>query len=229
MSSYFKLLKSLGSDVLYPAFHEFMRSLPDSLMLGTGVFAMITQSYPLGVLVIAILELCLVQSILGGFIRGVQGGNAEVKSDTCTPGIPSPYQISIVGKVLAETTFPSGPIFLVSGVLMYCVASAFNFTDELKELSKTEPEWNIRIPLAVSFSSLFLILFTIWRVYNSCDGAVAALGSVVLGGLFGGLVYLLHVYLFGRDSINFLGVPLLASRAAKGRPLYACAKQQKTG
>jgi hypothetical protein len=39
------------------------------------------------------------------------------------------------------------------------------------------------------------------------------------------LIQLLHTYLFGRDSINFLGVPLLGDRAANGRPLYVCAKQ----
>jgi hypothetical protein len=32
-------------------------------------------------------------------------------------------------------------------------------------------------------------------------------------------------YLFGRDSINFLGVPLLADRSATGGKQYICAKQ----
>jgi hypothetical protein len=45
----------------------------------------------------------------------------------------------------------------------------------------------------------------------------------LFGGIAGFLVYMVHVYLFGRDSINFLGVPLLADRAANGRPLYVCA------
>ena len=226
MSSYFKLLKSLGSDVLYPAFHDFMRSLPDSLLLGSGFFALITQSFPIGILVLAIAELGLTHKLLGGFITSVQGGNSHVvDKDVCRPGIPSPYQISIIGKILSETTFPSGPIYLVAGTIGYILASTLNFKNELEELGKKEPEWKARIPLAVTFSMLFLFLFTFWRFANECDGAVVALGSVVFGLIMGGLIYLLHVYLFGRDSINFLGIPLLADKAAGGRPLYACAKQ----
>lgn len=226
MSSYFKLLKSLGSDVMYPAFHDFMRSLPDSLLLGSGFFALVTQSFPIGILVLAIAELGLSHKLLGGFISSVQGGNTHIpEKDVCRPGIPSPYQISIVGQLLAETTFPSGPIYLISGTIAYILASTINFKDELKELGKKEPEWNARIPLSYTFGMLFLVLFAFWRFANGCDGAVAVLGSVVFGLVFGYLIYLVHVYLFGRDAINFLGVPLLADKAAGGRPLYACAKQ----
>lgn len=225
MSSYFKLLKSLGSDVLSPAFTDFMRSLPDSLMIGSSFFALLTQNFPLGILVLAMIELTITHKLVGGFIKGVQGGNTHISSDLCTPGIPSPYQISMVGTLLSETTFPSGPIYFVSGVLSYILASTLNFQQELKELSKKEPEWNARIPLSMTFGILFLFAFVFWRFANECDGAVVALGSVVFGLLAGALLYLVHVYLFGRDSVNFLGVPLLADKAAGGRPLYACAKQ----
>ena len=65
MSSYFKLLKSLRTDIVAPAFHDFMRSLPDSLMFGTGVFALVTQSFPMGILVLAIIELCISHKFIG--------------------------------------------------------------------------------------------------------------------------------------------------------------------
>jgi hypothetical protein len=226
MSSYFKLLKSVGSDVLYPAFGDFMRSLPDSLLIGSSIFALMTQSFPIGILVLAVAELSLGHKLLGGFVKSVQGGNTHIPDkDACRPGLPSPYQISLVGKLLGETTFPSGPIFLVCGTIAYILASSVNFQKELEELGKKEPEWKARLPLSFTFGLLFMILFVIWRVSNECDGVVTALGSTVIGLLFGGIIYLVHVYLFGRDAVNFLGVPLLADKAAGGRPLYACAKQ----
>jgi hypothetical protein len=102
-----------------------------------------------------------------------------------------------------------------------------NFKEELNELGMKDPEWKTRLPLSFMFSFLLLILFVFWRFSNSCDGAVTLLGSVVTGLLTGGLVFLIHVYLFGRDSVNFLGIPLLADRAATGAPLYVGVKTQK--
>jgi hypothetical protein len=226
MSSYFKLLKSVRNDVVVPTFHEFMRSLPDSLLFGSSIFGLITQSFPVGIFVLAMMELALTQRLIGGFFQATGGDNLHAASDICMSGLPSPYQISLVGTILQETTFPSGAVFFVSGVIAYTLASSFNFTKELEELGKKEPEWKARIPLGVVFSFLFMLLFSFWRYANGCESAPVILGSVFFGLLVGGLIYLLHVYLFGRDAINFLGVPLLASRAALGRPLYACAKQE---
>lgn len=226
MSSYFKFLKSLSTDVLSPAFQDFMRSLPDCLVLGSGLFSLITQSFPIGILTLAMLEFMIIHKVLGNFIQQVGGNNLQPQSDTCTPGLPSPYQISFAGKLLSTITFPSGPIFLVSAAIAYCLLSISNFSQELEELSKKEPEWKARFPLAVTFSCLILGVYGLWRYTNSCDSALSVLGTTVIGLLVGFGIQLLHVYLFGRDSINFLGIPLLADRAALGKPLYACAKQE---
>ncbi len=210
MSSYFKLLKSVVNDTVKPAWHELFRSMPDSLFLGTAIFSGITQNFPLGILVLAMLELSLIQRVFGGFLGSVASNEADVSSATCLPGIPSPYQVSILSHILKQSAFPSGPVFFVTGVLTYCIASTLNFKKELKELGEKEPEWNTRIPLSITFSLLVLGCFLAWRFSNSCEDVFTILGSVVLGMPFGFLVYLVHVYLFGRNAVNFLGVPLLA-------------------
>jgi hypothetical protein len=225
MSSYFKSLKYLGTELLTPAFQDLFRSLPDSLFLGTGLFALITQSFPLGILFLAMAEAGLLQRLLGGFVGAVQPNEKAPGSTMCLPGIPSPYQLSAIGALMLETAFPSGPIFFVSAVFIYIISSTLNFKDELKELGQRESEWNARIPLSMTFSLLFLVVFILWRYMNSCDDILTILGSVAFGGLAGGLIYMVHVYLFGRDSINFLGVPLLADKTATGRPLYVCSKK----
>lgn len=225
MSSYFKSLKYLGTDILTPAVQDLFRSLPDSLFLGTGLFALITQSFPLGILFLAMAEAGLLQRLLGGLVGAVQPNEKTPGSDLCLPGIPSPYQLSAIGSLMTSTAFPSGPIFFVSAVFTYIIASALNFSEELKELGQKESEWNARIPLSLTFSLLFLVVFLLWRYWNSCDDVLTILGSLVFGSVAGGLIYLVHVYLFGRDSINFLGVPVLADKTATGRPLYVCSKQ----
>jgi len=224
MSSWFNELKSLRVNVLQPTFHELMRSMPDSLFLGTSTFALLTQNFPLGILVLAMAEFSILHRFFGAMLGLVQKNEKVAQIDACIPGIPSPYQISVIGKLLISTSFPSGPVFFISAVILYTMLSIFNFQGELAELGKKESQWKTRLPLSIAFNSLLLLLFITWRYANSCDGIFTILGSTLFGFIAGGMVYLIHVYLFGRDSINFLGIPLLADRAANGRPLYVCAK-----
>ena len=227
MATYFKELKSLQETVLSPAFDDFMRSMPDSIFLGTTIFSLLTQNYPLGIFVLAMAEFGLVHRLLGGLIGVIENNEKERPPGICIPGIPSVYQLSVIGKLLSEAAFPSGPIFFMSAVIGYTLASILNFRQELHELGKKEGEWAIRLPMSFLFSFLLLIVFVVWRYAYSCDGLFTILGSTALGLLLGGAIHIIHVYLFGRDSINFLGVPLFADRAANGKPLYVCAKQQK--
>jgi hypothetical protein len=220
MSSYFKLLKSVVNDALWPAWHELFRSMPDSLFLGTAIFSGITQNFPLGILVLAMLEISVIQRLFGGFLGSITSNEAGDPNAKCLPGIPSPYQISIVSHILKQTAFPSGPVFFISATLAYIIGSTLNFRDELKELAEKEPEWNARIPLALTFSILLLVCFIIWRYANGCESVLTLLGSALFGLPIGGLVYLIHVYLFGRNAVNFLGVPLLAD----SKPTTVCGK-----
>jgi hypothetical protein len=223
MSSYFKALKSLQDDIVSPAFHDLLRSAPDSLFIGSAFFALITQNFPMGIFTLAMAEFGMLNRALGGLIGSLQNNERVARPEICKAGIPSPYQISVVGQILGETAFPSGPIFFIGAVITYILSSTLNFQKELEELGNSEPEWKTRIPLSFTFSIVFLLLFLVYRVYYECDSVMVTLGSTLFGAIAGFLVYIVHVYLFGRDSINFLGIPLLADRAANGKPLYVCA------
>jgi hypothetical protein len=224
MSSYFDALKSIGTDVLYPMGYDLLRSAPDALFLGTGLMALITQSFPLAIYVLAMLEFTIFHRVISGFIGALQNNEGKSTSDLCSFGLPSLYQFSPLGKLLVPDAFPSGAIFFMAAAVIYSVSSTLNFSKELEELGKQESEWNMRIPLSVIFGTLLLLAYVIFRVYKECDTPLVAAGSALFGLVIGLVVYLVHLYLFGRDSINFLGVPLLADRAAKGKPLYVCAR-----
>ena len=224
MSSYFEALRSIWDQVIYPAGYDILRSAPDALFLGTGLMALITQSFPLAIYVLAMLEFTIFHRVIGGFVGALQGNDAKPPSDLCTFGLPSPYQFSPLGELLVPNAFPSGVVFFMAASVIYSVASTLNFGKELEELGKQESEWNTRIPLSIMFGTLLLLAFLLFRVYQGCDGFLVAAGSTLIGLIIGFVVYLVHLYLFGRDSINFLGIPLLADRAANGKPLYVCAR-----
>ena len=155
MSSYFAFLKSIPDDVLKPTFHDFMRSLPDTVFLGTALFALITQNFPLGILTLAMMEFAVIHRLLGSLITAVQGANSVsvgAQSIACSSGLPSPYMISAIGQVFHSTVFPSGVLFFISAVISYTLNSIMNFKPELEELAKKQSEWNARIPMAIGFS-----------------------------------------------------------------------------
>jgi hypothetical protein len=225
MSSYLKALKSLRTDIIVPAIHEFLRTIPDSIFVGSAFFGLITQSYPLGVFTLAMAEFGIFHKILGGLINQIQGNIKVQSEDMCNIGLPSPYQISLVGNLLGEYVFPSGTLFFFTAAISYVLSSTYNFQYELEELGKKDSEWKARLPMSTAFSILFLCVMLIYRIAYGCDSLMNSLGSMMIGAIVGFIVYILHVYLFGRDAVNFLGLPLLADRAANGRPLYVCAKQ----
>lgn len=229
MSQYFEWLKSARTTLLAPAGTDFLRSLPDSLFVGTGVFALLTQSFPLGILVFAMVEFTIVHRLLGGFLSAISPTITKPPANyLCHPGIPSPYQLSAVGALLSDIAVPSGPMFFVAAVITYCLGAVMNFSKELKELSKKESQWGTRIPLGATFGGLLLAVYMVWRYMSGCDSVPVILGSTLVGMLAGMSALLIHLFLFGRFSINFLGIPLLADRVSEGRPLYVCAKTSKT-
>lgn len=225
MDTVWEKLKWLHTNYTEPATFDFMRSLPDSLLFGISMFALVTQSWPLGALVLAMFEFTLIHRIFGGFVNLVSGGDAPAENLKCLAGLPSPYQISLLGTLINETAFPSGYIFFLTAVLGYTLSSTFNVKKELEELGNREAQWKSRLPLAVFFSCAFLCVIVVWRVLTECDSVGAALASSLFGLFFGFLIFQLHVYLFGRFATNFLGLPLLADRDTKGRPLHVCAPQ----
>jgi len=214
-----------GLGIVQRIYTETMRSLPDSLFLGSSIFALLTQNYPISILVLGMFEFSLAAWLLCKFGGLLMNNEEPLKSDVCIPGVPSPYLISAVGQIFPKASFPSIPIFFISSSIFYILFSVLNFRQELKELGRKTPEWKVRVPLSIIFSSVLILCFIFWRVLNTCDTVIIALGSLLFGALTGSVIMLLHTYLFGRDSINFLGVPLLADRSATGGKQYICAKQ----
>jgi len=216
-----------GLGIIHDYYNEIMRGLPDSLFLGSCVFAFLTQNYPISILVLGMFEFSIAAWVLSMFIGLIENNNEPVKSDICLPGIPSPYLISILGNIYPKTAFPSIPIFFISSTLFYIVYSVLNFRQELKELGYKNAEWKIRIPFSIIFSLALITAFIFWRVLNTCDTLWVALGSLLFGAITGACIQLIHTYLFGRDSINFLGVPLLADKSATGDSINICANQKQ--
>jgi hypothetical protein len=51
---------------------------------------------------------------------------------------------------------------------------------------------------------------------------MGGIGSILFGMVIGGILMVANTYIFGRESINFTGLPLLVSSLSTNKPIYAC-------
>ena len=120
--------------------------------------------------------------------------------------------------------FPSGPIFIASGIVAYMLSSTMDVHREIGLLKENNPVMAFRFPVSLMLGLAFLGSFFFWRVSSGCDTFLGALMSVFVGLGMGTGVFSLNKSLFGREAVNFGGLPLLVSRMQTNKPMIACAK-----
>ena len=198
--------------IVVPTWELILQALPEYVFLGTGLLSLITQQYPLGILFLAMIELGIFQNLLGNFGHLITSDIKGTGSIDCLPGLPHTDSLGLLRFFMRQSPFPSASIFFISGVVSYIMGSILNFRQELATLSQTNPDWKSRLPMSMILGPLCIIIYGAWRLARGCEGVLSVIGSCILGILLSLLILQVHIYLFGRDSINFLGIPLLADK-----------------
>jgi hypothetical protein len=85
-------------------------------------------------------------------------------------------------------------------------------------------QWSSRGTVAYVFIALIVLSFIIVRIYVAdCGDTVGeVLMAMVLAIVVGGIFYTVNKLLFGIESMNFLGLPYMDSKANDGSPIYVC-------
>jgi len=225
MSDFKESLKAPITEVLAPFADMTLRSAPDSLFFGSAVLALVTQSYALSVFAFAMLQIAGVGFLTGKFsawTSPVTGGPAV---DNCGYQIPSWSKFSFLEWANVKAPFPSSPVYFVSAVIAYVLGSTIDQRREITHLARQFPEMKVRFPISPVLSILFLTSFILWRIVRQCDGVLVAFGSLLFGFVIGSLLLLLNIQLFGREAVNFAGLPLLVNRLGTNQPLYVCSAE----
>ncbi len=216
------------------AFDRFVGYLPDSLIAGTLIFGTVTMNYPILLLLLFELEAILVNKGLSSFSRYAFPVASQPSPDSaCADG----YNGATTGErrtllalfdsagstgdgVFGPSAFPVRQLFLLSAVLSYLYSSLVSFQDVIRNLDK---DYSTRTTFAAIGTLLAIaVVFTIY-MKRGCMTFFQGAGTVFAGILLGGIGMLAHSAIFGRDSVNFLGLPLLGSSIESRAPLYVCA------
>lgn len=214
------------TSVFKPFLVDVFRLLPDSILFGSLFFALVSQSYPMVIFVISMLESALAGNLLQRFM-GYLDVSRTLPSLSEDPGmcVPSTYAPSLETLLSFSSNVPSGvpsfPVYFLATASAYIVGSVWSQKQELEALG---PEYAARFYIAVTITSLLLFLLMTYRLAYGCDGVGTLIVSLFFGLVAGSLLLLQNNYLLGRDSTNFSGVPLLRERTKDGKPLYVCTK-----
>jgi len=214
----------------YPGsgFREIVRLIPDGLFVGSGIFSLFSQNYAVFMLFLTVFEILLItlglQSLFGYISLPDVLPNAAAVSPKCLSGFQSPtvQTMSVFFNIAVRSAFPSPPIFVFTAASMYVIMAMQEFIPEIQELG---PGFSTRFYLGIIFTCLLILIFSIHRLLNKCDSWGILTMSILVGLLTGFLLAYQNKTLFGKESINIMGIPVFRNVTADGKPIYICPKK----
>ena len=210
MSDYLTTLASILKESIY--------IFPDSILFGSFLMSIITVSPQHSIFFLSILESLALLFGFQSFYSSLVGGT--LPRDDCRSNL---YKLSFESLVIKPSARqPSYPVYLVAFACTYLAFSLYSLKEELEVLD------NIYYRCYVSsFYSLFslAIIYSLVFMFLSCDDVSSILWALVLGIAVGAIINYQNISLFGKQSVNFLGIPVLRNRTVDNKELYFCGKK----
>lgn len=217
-----------ASGIFKPLISEVFRLLPDGVLFGSAFFALISQSYPMAIFVVTMLEASFVgiglQKLMTYLDLARTLPSLPDDMGKCYPSTfaPSLETLMTLNRDTISSAFPSFPILFMSTASSYIVGAMWSMKRELEALGS---EYAARFYIAIAVSTLLLFATISYRLAFGCDGVGILMVTTLFGLTLGGLLSYQNIYLLGRDAINFAGIPLLIERTKDGKPLYVCTQK----
>jgi hypothetical protein len=211
-----------------PVMLEMIRVFPDALFWGVGIIAMATLSFSFSIFFASLLEGVAIYhliKIVNNHLGIVETSRKTGAPDrTCKLGLGGVSSLSVMqGFEPHKIPFPSSHTFILSFIATYILSVIITFKDELDILGPTYGEsYTSRIYFSTAAFTIMMFLAMTYRLFFECDSFSVILISFILGTLGAALVVQQNLLLFGLDSLNLLGVPILRKRTADGDDLLVC-------
>jgi len=193
--------------------------LPDGILYGSFLMGLITLSQQHTVFFLSLLEGLL---ILSGFqsVASFMNGNRRVDPDkNCSSKFQS-MTFSDIGQVLRSDSISYG-VYILSLASSYFISSTRFLKDEYEVLNAS---YTTRTYVTMSLLAGITILYASFRVFTGCETISSVSLALVLGLVVGYFLVYQNTQLLNKNSINFLGIPLLRNKTADNQPIYICSQ-----
>lgn len=202
---------------------EVLRILPDSIVIVSGLMAVLTASFPMAVFFFSLLESILgfhlFQRVFSSLDMTFIKPSDKLFTSACRTGFQSATLSSFFGPPSAQTALPSAPLYLLSTAASYLFVS---MNAHIQELEALGPAYSSRYFIGIFALLGFLFVLGTYRMYSGCETIGVVLISMLLGLIIGTILVYQNKTVLGPDSINMVSIPLLKNRAATGEKLYVC-------
>jgi hypothetical protein len=213
----------LFKQVVLPMGAETIRLLPDSVVFGTAILALVSLCQPFGVLLMTMVETMMIQRLAAGFIGGITPilGGPGANQMVCQPGFVfgNSQRISLLETIGKESVFPSPVMFFMATILSYMMACVQEFSREITTLGS---DLHGRTITASVLSIGLLIGILAFRYSYQCEGFGTLFVSMLFGALLGYALVQQNKGIFGRSAVNILNLPMITA-ASQSAPMYVCA------
>ena len=182
---------------------EILFLFPDAILFGSFLMGLVTVSPQHSALFVSFLEsLCILVGIqnVNTFLNGT-----TTHSNDCTPKTMR-YSFQNLFSTASAANSPSYAIYIVAVACSYLGSSAFEFKKELDTFDTSTYKKYISTTMAL-LAVVFAFAFA--RIYFSCE-TVSSVGlGILTGTVVGSMIVRQNVALFGRDTVNIYGIPLI--------------------
>lgn len=202
---------------VFTSIDEIQRLIPDSIMFGSLFMYILTQNISFGVFALFLFESMISHRIIAwGFSQTVGDSRSDIALK-CRTGFRTPrFEID---RIFARNTYPSYGMYSITSIATYLGLSVGSFKTTMDSMGG---DWGTRYPVAVAFIIALLFLFLIARYLRGCE----SLSELLIAGVFGAIIglgfYFANSALFGKEGMNFLGLPYMVEKQKDGTPIYVC-------
>jgi len=186
--------------------------LPDSLLFGSLLLGIGTLSVPHITLFFSLIESLVFYTGLNGLFSHILG---KVPPSNCNSKFYTLFFQDLQNSSSANNI--SYGVYLITFACTYLLKTFYSMQDELHVLDVKYT--NTR---TIAGLSIIALVYALSRLWLSCDSMSSVVLALIFGAAAGSIVVYQNIQIFGRDSVNFLGIPLLRNKSATGEPIYIC-------
>lgn len=210
-----KFKKLMGGTVI-ETMTEIHMLMPDSILFGSLLLYFLTQNMAFGIFSVFIFQTVLSHKLIS-WVSSQTVGSSRPINIRCRSGFKTPtYRVE---RMFSHDPYPSYGVFAITSIATYLGLATKEFSSTLDAMG---PEWATRSNVAYIFIALVLVAFVTARLWK-CDDIGEIVVALVMAVIVGTIFFIVNKAVFGKDAMNFLGLPYMVSKESQGSPIYVCA------
>ncbi len=217
-------MTTILKDTIIPVIGESVKSAPDALFFGATLLSFLTQSLPLLIFVLALIEITIGIRFMGNIVNAVRPDLVGLTA-SCRQGFSEKGSLAALAGAASGTATksPNFTVSTITGAAFYLLLSLATKSESLTSLGES---WQARIPASFSVTTALLLTIFFGLYVTDCVSIGNMMFSIIAGIMLGGLSFYVNDSFFGPEATNFQGVPLLLNKFKEGDPVYVCSKIQ---